>query len=138
MNYEWLSIARCGLIVSHAGLTVQKFATGLLCLSWRKRISYCWHSFRASYRSDHLRHASRLSSRYSTHRRAVRWNDFNEAASITSVNRARALTGDLRLVARARESARLCLHIARENTFTSSKSSTKILTSIIHSVASDN
>ena len=36
------------------------------------------------------------------HREPVQRNDFNEAASITSVNRARALTGDLRPVGRAR------------------------------------
>jgi len=42
----------------------------------------------------------RVPSRAAAASSAVRRNDFNEPASITSVNRARALTGDLRAVAR--------------------------------------
>lgn len=70
----------------------------------RKRSCDRRHSFRASclVSCPTISATPRVSPRYSTApSRAVRRNDFNEAASITSVNRARALTGDLRPVGRA-------------------------------------
>lgn len=52
--------------------------------------------------AGHLSVMPRVSPRCSAApSRAVQRNDFNEAASITGVNRARALTGDLRPVGRA-------------------------------------
>lgn len=70
----------------------------------RKRSSDHRHSFRASWiiSCSTIFATPRISPRYSAaSSRAVQRNDFNEAASITSVNRARALTGDLRPVGRA-------------------------------------
>lgn len=57
---------------------------------------------RVSYRArPSLPHLASLRDIAPHHRESVQRNDFNEAASITSVNRARALTGDLRPVGRA-------------------------------------
>jgi len=78
--------------------SAQKAATGvLLSLSLararRKRAS-------PAVSSRTISATPRVPSRAVAASSAVRRNDFNEPASITSVNRARALTGDLRAVAR--------------------------------------
>jgi len=104
----------------------------------RKRSSDRRRSFRASCLVSRptISATPRVSARYSAApSRAVRRNDFNEAASITSVNRARALTGDLRPVGRA------CASIQRgeRHRVPPREAIDKArLTSIVHSAASGN
>lgn len=91
------------LIAPYARPRLQKFMVGLTLLVSGSVTPIVGTRFarRVSYRARPS--LPRLASPrdITPHRRAVRRNDFNEAASITSVNRARALTGDLRPVGRA-------------------------------------